>query len=85
MFAYDAWNRLVSVREPDGTLVARYEYDGLGRRIVAQAGTASVPVAATAPVRDLYYSQGWQVLEERVRTSTGAIPATKTKKDGHDR
>jgi RHS repeat-associated protein len=76
VFAYDAWNRLVSVREPDGTLVARYEYDGLGRRIVAQAGTASVPVAATAPVRDLYYSQGWQVLEERVRTSTGAIPAT---------
>jgi len=29
-----------------------------------------------APVRDSYYSQDWQVLEERVRTSTGAIPTT---------
>ena len=76
VFAYDAWNRLVSVREPDGTLVARYEYDGLARRIVEQTGTASAPAAATAPVRDLYYSQGWQVLEERVRTPAGAIPAT---------
>ncbi len=59
-----------------GTQVARYEYDVLGRRIVEQVGTLASQWAATAPVRDVYYSQDWQVLEERVRTSTGTIPAT---------
>jgi RHS repeat-associated protein len=71
---YDAWNRLVSVKNASGTEVARYEYDGLGRRIVAQVGTLASPAAATAPVRDNYYSKDWQVLEERVRTSPGTIP-----------
>jgi len=73
---YDGWNRLVSVKNAAGVEIARYEYDGLNRRIVEQVGTAAVPAAASAPVRDSYYSQDWQVLEERVRTSTGAIPAT---------
>jgi RHS repeat-associated protein len=74
--AYDAWNRLVSVKNSAGNEIARYEYDGLNRRIVEQVGTLASQWAATAPVRDVYYSQDWQVLEERVRTSTGAIPAT---------
>jgi hypothetical protein len=58
-----------------GTQVARYEYDGLNRRIVEQVGTLASP-AATAPVRDVYYSKDWQVLEEGVRTPSGGIPAT---------
>jgi RHS repeat-associated protein len=74
--AYDAWNRLVSVKNSSGLEIARYEYDGLGRRIVEQVGTLASPWAGSAPVRDVYYSQDWQVLEERLRTSTGAIPAT---------
>jgi RHS repeat-associated protein len=74
--AYDAWNRLVSVADISGTEVARYGYDGLNRRIVEQVGTPASPAAATAAIRDVYYSQDWQALEERVRTSTGAIPAT---------
>jgi RHS repeat-associated protein len=74
--AYDAWNRLVSVRNAAGTEVARYDYDGLNRRIVERVGTLASPAAATAPVRDVYYSQDWQVLEERVRTPAGAIPTT---------
>jgi RHS repeat-associated protein len=51
---YDAWNRLVAVKNGSTTLVS-YKYDGLGRRIVENPGTA----------RDLYYSANWQVLEER--------------------
>jgi RHS repeat-associated protein len=74
--SYDAWNRLVSVKNAAGTEVARYGYDGLNRRIVEQVGALASPAAATAPVRDVYFSQEWQALEERVRTSTGTIPAT---------
>jgi RHS repeat-associated protein len=51
---YDAWNRLVAVKNGSTTLVS-YKYDGLGRRMVENPGTA----------RDLYYSANWQVLEER--------------------
>lgn len=48
---YDAWNRLVEVKDGGSTL-ATYVYDGAGRRI--QQGTTK-----------LYYSDQWQVLEER--------------------
>ena len=74
--AYDAWNRLVSVKNAAGTEVARYEYDGLNRRIVEQAGTLASPAAATAAIRDVYYSQEWQALEERVRTSPSQVATT---------
>ena len=72
---YDAWNRLISVTNSGGTLLARYGYDGLNRRITEQVATAAIPDAATAAIRDLFYSAAWQVLEERVRTG-GVIPAT---------
>src|SRR5262249_20557 len=52
---YDAWNRLVAYKNGSTTLVA-HQYDGLNRRVVENAGTAT----------DLYYSSRWQVLEERV-------------------
>jgi RHS repeat-associated protein len=51
---YDAWNRLVAYKSGSTTLET-LAYDGLGRRIVENPGTA----------RDLYYSDDWQVLEER--------------------
>lgn len=72
---YDAWNRLISVKNSGGTLLARYGYDGMNRRISEQVATDSIPDAATAAIRDLFYSANWQVLEERVR-SAGVIPAT---------
>jgi len=53
---YDAWNRLVEVRDQnDGSLVASHAYDGDHRRI-----SKTTPEA----VDDFYYS-GWQVLEVR--------------------
>jgi RHS repeat-associated protein len=51
---YDAWNRLVAYKNGGTTLVS-YKYDALGRKIVENPGT----------VNDLYYSDKWQVLEER--------------------
>jgi RHS repeat-associated protein len=58
---YDAWNRLVAYKS-GSTVLETLSYDGLGRRVVENAGTA----------RDLYYSQDWQVLEERVGGATKA-------------
>jgi RHS repeat-associated protein len=55
-YVYDAWNRLVAVLDPTGTLVESCAYDGLNRRLVENSGTS----------RDLYYSSAWQVLEEQV-------------------
>jgi len=54
-YVYDAWNRLVTVKN-GSTTVASYGYDGLNRRITETHGSTTT---------DLYYSANWQVLEER--------------------
>jgi RHS repeat-associated protein len=54
-YVYDAWNRLVAVKNSGGTTIVSYKVDGLSRRIVENPGT----------VHDLYYDAAWQVLEER--------------------
>lgn len=59
-FIYDAWNRLVQITA-SGT-IATYEYDGLNRRI-AKGEYVSGSLSKT---RHYYYSESWQVLEERV-------------------
>jgi RHS repeat-associated protein len=53
---YDAWGRPVQVSLNGTTVLASYGYDALGRRVTE--GTAAAP-------RALYYSAGWQVIEER--------------------
>ena len=62
---YDAWNRLVEVKD-GSTVVQANEYDGLNRRIIRdETGGSGV-------LTHFYYNQQWQVLEERVGTSTTA-------------
>jgi RHS repeat-associated protein len=56
-YVYDAWNRLVGVKNSGGTTIAAYGYNGLGERITETHGSTTT---------DLYYSSSWQVLEERV-------------------
>ncbi|MBA4192465.1 MAG: hypothetical protein C0467_31235, partial [Planctomycetaceae bacterium] len=60
-FVYDAWNRLVTVKNSGGTTLESFGYDGLNRRV---AETAS------GTTTDLYYSANWQVLEEKVGANT---------------
>jgi RHS repeat-associated protein len=56
-FVYDAWNRLVTVKNASNVVIASYNYDGQGWRVTeTKSGTT----------RDFYYSDQWQVLEERV-------------------
>ena len=61
---YDAWNRLVTVQS-GGTTIAAYQYDGNHRRTlkITSGGTVT---------RHYYYSDQWQVLEERLGTSSTA-------------
>jgi len=59
---FDAWNRLVQVKNSGGTVIQTYTYDALGRRITENPGT----------VRHFYFSAAGQVVEERVGTSTSA-------------
>ena len=60
---YDAWNRLVLVVDAaSGAVVAQYQYDARGFRTVSQSFAGAILTES----RDYYYSDGWQVLEERV-------------------
>ncbi len=54
LYAFDAWNRLVSATPTSGSAVT-YTVDALGRRV-----TESI----SSNLRELYYSADWQVLEE---------------------
>jgi RHS repeat-associated protein len=64
---YDAWNRLVRLHVGDTTL-AEYTYDARGYRIRKDNYTDGTLTDA----RHYYYTPGWQVVEERVGTSTSA-------------
>jgi RHS repeat-associated protein len=58
---YDAWNRLVEVKN-GGTTLMTYRYDGAGRRITDDDGTTAT---------QLFHSSQWQVLEERTGSGNG--------------
>jgi RHS repeat-associated protein len=66
---FDAWNRLVElVDATSGNTVQKNAYDALRRRTIKQSYTSGT----LSETRHLYYSSAWQVLEERVGTSTNA-------------
>ena len=67
-YKYDAWNRLVKV---DG--VAVYQYDGLHRRIAKL-----LPNGNNWDRTDYYYSDDWQVIEERKNTVANQTTAATT-------
>ena len=60
---YDAWQRLVQVKSGSAT-VATYAYDGQNRR--------TTKATLTTSTRHYYYSSQWQILEERLNTTTTA-------------
>ena len=64
---YDAWGRLTSITS-GFTLAATFVYDGLNRRVIKNTQSGST-ITAT---RHHYYSDQWQVLEERVGSATTA-------------
>ena len=67
---WDAWNRLVKLtNDADGDkTVAEFEYDGNNRRTVKKKYVSG----SLDETRHFYYSDQWQVLEERVDSATTA-------------
>jgi RHS repeat-associated protein len=57
-YVYDPWNRLHSVSNSNVTRT--FSYDGLHRGAVSIEDTSS-----STSIRELYYSNDWQVIEER--------------------
>jgi RHS repeat-associated protein len=60
---WDAWNRLVEVKDENGVTVQKNAYDGLSRRITKEAG---------GTVTHTYWSDRWKPLEERDGSATTA-------------
>ncbi len=59
---WDAWNRLVLVRNAqNNTPVASYAYDGLTRRVTTTIGST---------VRRFFYNDVWKCIEERVGSAS---------------
>ena len=60
-FVYDAWNRMVAVKDSGGATLKTFGYDGQGWRVTEAVGTTT---------RDFYFTAGWQVAEEAVTTGS---------------
>ena len=56
---YDAWNRLVAVRDNNDVTYFSYAYDGIGRRI------AVTPLYGNPT--DMYYDANWQDIQDSIR------------------
>ena len=65
---YDAWNRLVEVKDVD-TILVTYRYDGTGRRIRKLLGADP---GSPDNTYDYFFNIGWQILEVR---KDGLAPA----------
>jgi RHS repeat-associated protein len=63
LLTYDAWNRVVKIETLSGSLfsIGAYSYDGLHRRVSRTKYNSGSPEFT----RRMYYSDNWQVLEER--------------------
>ena len=62
-YVYDAWNRLVAVKNPGGSTIAGYTYDAQGRQVTEAHGATTTA---------LYYDDNWNVIEERQAGQTTA-------------
>ena len=73
---YDAWYRLVEVKDGQ-TVIARYGYDGLNRRITSHldSGAPSNPTGINTDVH-YYHNSAWQILETRQSDTQSAPPET---------
>ncbi len=67
-YVYDAWNRLVEVKDGSTTL-AEYEHDALFRRIASEDQGSS-----GNPTKHYFYNAAWQVVEVRLETSSVIDP-----------
>ena len=60
-FVYDAWNRLVQVKNSSNVVIVTYGRDALHRHVTDTVGST---------VTDRFFSSDWQVLETKVGSNT---------------
>ena len=80
---YDAWNRLVEVKD-GANVVLKCEYDGLGRRTKTFVNTSEPLDQSYDAYLHFFYNSGlglrslgeagWQLLETRLSESTSKAP-----------
>jgi RHS repeat-associated protein len=68
---YDAWNRMVKISDGNN-VVAEMQYDGRTHRTFKQEYENGVP----GSVRHFYYTDRWQVIEERLTDDVEQSPNT---------
>ena len=68
-YVYDAWNRLVKVKDNSSNVIATYDYNGLGWRVRKELGAGS---SNNGDVYDYYYNFTWQVIEVDKTPSGGS-------------
>ncbi len=61
---YDAWNRLVSVSNASGQVIAQYTYNAMGYRITETYPQGGNGIAAGTTL-NIYYDSSWQAIETR--------------------
>ncbi len=68
---YDAWNRLVEVKNSTGAVIAQYTYNAQGYAVTATypQGTSQMPPGTT---NYLYYTSSWQLIEVRTGGTAAA-------------
>ena len=70
---YDAWNRLVAVKDYAGQIVAQYTYNAMGYR-VTESYPLGGPGTAAGTTNYLYYDANWQQIEIRTNgTATNNV------------
>lgn len=71
-YVFDAWGRLAEVDDGSSNVLARYEYDGLGRKTLS-AGATTTP--GTLDSYTYYWYAGRQVVETRWSDSLASNPS----------
>ena len=68
---YDAWNRLVELKNASGQVIAEYTYNAQGYAVTATypQGTSQLPPGTT---NYLYYTSSWQLIEVRTGGTAAA-------------
>ncbi len=61
---YDAWNRLVEVKNASGQMIAQYTYDARGYRVTESYPQGGNGIAA-GTTNYIYYDSNWQAVEVR--------------------
>ena len=68
---YDAWNRLMEVKNASGQVIAQYTYNAQSYAVTATypQGTSQLPAGTT---NYLYYTSSWQLIEVRIGGTAAA-------------